>query len=116
MGKVGANAAAMASLATPPMDGDEKWAFSAAVGHYDGKTAGAIGAFYRPQDNVIVNVRGAVGNGEDMVGAGVGISLERGNTPHVSKAQLVRTINAQNERIVKLEALVSKLIANQVEK
>ena len=144
MGKIGANAAAMASLATPPMDGDEKWAFSAAVGHYDGKTAGAVGAFYRPQDNVLINVRGAVGNGEDMIGAGVGISLERGNTPHVSKAQLVRTINvqagkiseqeiklnaqegklneqnalidAQNQRIAKLEAAMAKMIANQVEK
>lgn len=100
VGKAGASAAAMASLQAPPMDGDEKWAFSAAVGHYDGKTAGAVGAFYRPQDNVLINVRGAVGNGEDMIGAGVGISLERGNTPHVSKAQLVRTINAQAGKVV----------------
>ena len=102
--KVGASAAAMASLATPPMDGDEKWAFSAAVGHYDGKTAGAVGAFFRPQDNLIFNVRGAAGNGEDMIGAGVGISLNRGNTPGVSKAQLVRTVNAQAGRIQQLEA------------
>ena len=102
--KVGASAAAMASLATRPMDGDEKWAFSAAVGHYDGKTAGAVGAFFRPQDNLIFNVRGAAGNGEDMIGAGVGISLNRGNTPGVSKAQLVRTVNAQAGRIQQLEA------------
>ena len=102
--KVGASAAAMASLATPLMDGDEKWAFSAAVGHYDGKTAGAVGAFFRPQDNLIFNVRGAAGNGEDMIGAGVGISLNRGNTPGVSKAQLVRTVNAQAGRIQQLEA------------
>ena len=99
VGKVGASAAAMASLAVPLMEGDEKWAFSAAVGHYDGKTAGALGAFYRPQDNVIFNVRGAVGNGEDMVGAGIGVSLNRGNTPGVSKAELVRTLNAQASKI-----------------
>ena len=97
--KAGASAAAMASLEAPPMDGDEKWAFSAAVGHYDGKTAGAVGAFFRPQDNLMVNIRGAAGNGEDMVGAGIGISLNRGNTPAVSKAQMVRTINAQAAQI-----------------
>ena len=120
MSKVGASAAAMASLPMPPMDDDEKWAFSAAVGHYDSKTAGAVGAFYRPQDNVIVNVRGAVGNGEDMVGAGVGIALQRGNTPSVSKAQLVKTINAQADkiqeqdaRIAELEAVVAELVAKK---
>ena len=120
MSKVGASAAAMASLPMPPMDGDEKWAFSAAVGHYDSKTAGAVGAFYKPQDNVIVNVRGAVGNGEDMVGAGVGIALQRGNTPSVSKAQLVKTINAQagkiqeqDARIAELEAVVAELVAKK---
>ena len=120
VGKAGANAAAMASLQAPPMDGDEKWAFSAAVGHYDGKTAGAIGAFYKPQDNVIFNIRGAVGNGEDMIGAGVGIALNRGNTPSVSKAQLIRTVNAQAEqigaqaeRIARLENALAKVIANQ---
>ena len=102
--KAGASAAAMASLEAPPMDGDEKWAFSAAVGHYDGKTAGAVGAFFRPQDNVMVNVRGAAGNGEDMIGAGIGISLNRGNTPGVSKAQMVRTINAQAQEINVMKA------------
>ena len=104
--KAGASAAAMASLEAPPMDGDEKWAFSAAVGHYDGKTAGAVGAFFRPQDNLIVNVRGAAGNGEEMIGAGIGISLNRGNTPGVSKAQLVRTVNAQAGEIQQLKGTV----------
>ena len=47
----------------------------------------------------MVNIRGAAGNGEDMVGAGIGISLNRGNTPAVSKAQMVRTINAQAAQI-----------------
>ena len=93
--KVGAGAAAMASLPMPPFDGDEKWGFSAAVGNYRNATAGAIGAFYRPQDNVIMNVRGSFGNDENMVGGGVSVALNRGNTPGVSKSQMVKTINAQ---------------------
>ena len=104
MGKVGANAAAMASLEAPPMDGDEKWAFSAAIGHYDGKTAGAVGAFYRPQDNVLINVRGAVGNGEDMIGAGVGIALERSNSIGITKAKLAKAVNEQATVIEELKA------------
>ena len=107
--KAGASAAAMASLEAPPMDGDEKWAFSAAVGHYDGKTAGPVGAFFRPQDNLMVNIRGAAGNGEDMVGAGIGISLNRGNTPAVSKAQMVRTINAQAAQITAQASEIQQL-------
>ena len=39
-----------------------------------------------------------------MIGAGVAVSLNKGNTPAVSKAQLVRTINAQAERISNMEA------------
>ena len=97
--KVGANAAAMSALMPAPMDGDEKWSFSASVGNYRSETAAAVGAFFKPQDNVIVNVRGSIGNEENMVGAGVSVALNRGNTPRVSKAQLVRTINAQAEKI-----------------
>ena len=97
--KAGANAAAIANLPTPTFEGEEKWAFAAGVGHYQGETAGAVGAFYRPNDNVIARVSGSFGNADEMVGAGVAVSLNKANTPVVSKAQLVRTINAQAERI-----------------
>ena len=59
----------------------------------------SAGAFYKPQDNVIVRVGGSFGNGDEMVGAGVSVSLNKGNTPVVSKAQLVRTINVQAGQI-----------------
>ena len=111
--KMGANAAAMASLTPPPMDGDEKWALSAAVGNYKSETAAAVGAFYKPQDNVMVNVRGSFGNNENMVGAGVAVALQRGDAPSVSKAQLVRTVNAQatkiNEQAARLDEQDNKL-------
>ena len=102
--KVGANAAAIANLPTPTFDGEEKWAFAAGIGHYQGETAGAVGAFYKPTDNVIARVSGSFGNGDEMVGAGVAVSLNKANTPVVSKAQLVRTINAQAEKINNMEA------------
>ena len=101
--KAGAGAVAIASLMPAPMEEDEKWSVSAAVGNYHDATAGAVGVFYRPQDNVMMNVRGSFGNDENMVGGGVSIALQRGNTPSVSKAQLVHTINAQANKITEME-------------
>ena len=46
--KVGANAAALASLTPASFDGDERWSLAASVGSYHGQTAGAVGAFYKP--------------------------------------------------------------------
>ena len=102
--KIGASAAAIASLEAPPMDGDEKWAFSASVGHYRGETAGAVGAYYRPQDNIMLNVKGAVGNGEDMIGGGVGIALQRGNSAGLTKASLAKAVNSQARVIEEMKA------------
>ena len=99
--KVGANAAALASLNPGSLDGDEKFGVAAAVGNYRDATAGAVGLFYKPQDNVTMNVRGSFGTDENMVGAGVYVALNKGNTPSVSKAQMVKTINAQADQIDK---------------
>ena len=118
--KVGANAAAMASLMPAPMDGDEKWSVSAAVGNYRNATAGAAGVFYRPQDNVMLNLRGSFGSEENMVGGGIAVAIDRGNKVGVTKAQLVRTVNAQAKaiqdmrqnyegRIAQLEAMVRRM-------
>ena len=102
--KVGANAAALASLNPGSLDGDEKFGVAAAVGNYRDATAGAVGLFYKPQDNVTMNVRGSFGTDENMVGAGVYVALNKGNTPGVSKSQMVKTINAQADKIKSLEA------------
>ena len=103
MNKVGANAAALASLTPASFEGDEKWSLAAAVGHYKGETAGAVGAFYKPTENVMMNVRGAVGNGENMLGAGVAVSLTKGDIPGVTKRQLANTVNRQAEAINQLQ-------------
>ena len=105
MDKVGAGAAAMAGLVPGPMDGDERWSLSAGVGNYRSATAGAIGAFYKPSDNVMLAVKGAFGNGENMVSGSVGVSLNKGDVPGVTKAQMVRTINAQANEIREMKAM-----------
>ena len=98
--KVGANAAAIASLMPAPMEGGEKWSMSASVGNFSSETAGAIGLFYRPNDSVIFNVRGTVNDDNNMIGGGVSFNLDKPNHPAISKAQMIETINAQAEKIV----------------
>ncbi|WP_296825071.1 YadA-like family protein [uncultured Megasphaera sp.] len=51
--RVGAGAAALAALHPDP-NGDDSWSISAGIGNYRNSTAAAIGAFYRPNDNMIV--------------------------------------------------------------
>ena len=76
--KVGANAAAMANLHPMEFDPSSKWNIAAAIGNYGSETAAALGAFYRPNDDVMVNLSTAFGTGENMVGGGVSVRLGKG--------------------------------------
>ena len=114
--KIGAGAAAMASLVPGSFEDDSKWNISAAVGNYRDATAGAVGAFYKPVGNVTVAIKGSFGNGENMIGGGVGVALNKGSMPGVTKAVMVRTINAQAREIQSMKSAREQdraMIANQ---
>ena len=99
MERIGANAAAMSALTPASFEGDERWSLAASVGNYRSETAGAVGAFYKPVENVMMNVRGSFGNDENMVAAGVAVSLNKGDIPGVTKRQLAKTVNVQAGQI-----------------
>lgn len=123
--KVGAGAAALAALHPMEFDSDNKLSFAAGVGNYRGTNAAAIGAFYRPSEQVMFSISGNMGNGENMVNAGVSFALDRPSKTPTTKAALVKTVVAQNEqiaalnetlaeqneKIARLEAMVEKLAA-----
>ena len=123
--KVGAGAAALAALHPMEFDSDNKLTFAAGVGSYHGASAAAIGAFYRPSEQVMFSIAGNMGNGENMVNAGVSFALDRPSKTPTTKAALVKTVAAQNEqiaalnetlaeqneKIARLEAMVEKLVA-----
>ena len=125
--KVGAGAAALAALHPMDFDPDNKLSFAAGVGSYHGASAVAIGAFYRPSEQVMFSISGNMGNGENMVNAGVSFALDRPSKTPTTKAALVKTVAAQNEqiaalketvaeqneKIARLEAMVEKLAAKQ---
>ena len=125
--KVGAGAAALAALHPMEFDSDNKLSFAAGVGNYRGTNAAAIGAFYRPSEQVMFSISGNMGNGENMVNAGVSFALDRPSKTPTTKAALVKTVVAQNEQIAalnetlaeqsreiaELKAMVQKLAAKQ---
>ena len=97
--KVGAGAAALAAL--HPLDTDNKFTMAAGFGNYRNANAMALGMFYRPTDKVMFSVGGAMGNGENMINAGVSFALDKG--VGTSKAAMAKKIAAQDEKITSLE-------------
>lgn len=84
--KVGAGAAALAALHPLDFDPDDKWNFAAGYGNYKGENAVAVGAFYRPNEDTMFSVAGSMGNGENMVNAGV--SLKFGQKSGVTNSRV----------------------------
>ena len=109
--KVGANAAAMANLRPMEFDPDSKWNIAAAIGNYGSETAAALGAFYRPNDDVMVNLSTAFGTGENMVGGGVSVRLGKGGNK-LSREEN-NALKAQvNDLTARMDALLSVLNPN----
>ena len=106
--KVGAGAAALAALHPMEFDSDNKLTFAAGVGSYHGASAAAIGAFYRPSEQVMFSIAGNMGNGENMVNAGVSFALDRPSKTPTTKAALVKTVVAQNEQIAALNETLAE--------
>lgn len=112
--RVGAGAAALAALHPDP-NGDDAWSISAGIGNYRNSTAAAIGAFYRPNDNTIVSMGATMGNGENMINAGVTVGIGSGvSRGPVSKAALVREISTLKQENQAKDAEVKNL-KNQVQ-
>ncbi|RJY51054.1 S-layer homology domain-containing protein [Veillonella atypica] len=109
-----AGAAALAALHPLDFDPDAKWDFAAGYGHYHNGNAAALGAFYRPNEDVQLSVGSTVGNGETVVNAG--LSVKVGAHSNVSRSrvaigkevlELKKTVAVQNAQIQKLTALLN---------
>ena len=112
--KAVAGSAALAALHPLDFDPDAKWDFAAGYGHYHNGNAAALGAFYRPNEDVQLSVGSTVGNGETVVNAG--LSVKVGAHSNVSRSrvaigkevlELKKTVALQNEQIQKLTTLLN---------
>ena len=120
--RVGAGAAALASLHPLDFDPDDKASFAVGFGSYKSEHAAALGAFYRPNEDVMVNLAATIGNSDDMYSAGVSFKIGSSSPyTNMSKSEMavkLEELTAQNqkiesqnqelnERLAKLEALVA---------
>ena len=108
--KVGANAAAMANLHPLEFDEDSKWNIAAAVGSSGSETASAVGVFYRPNENVMVNASAAMGTGENMFGGGVSLRLGHGGNK-AKEAQMKAAAKENRELRAKVDDLTARMDA-----
>ena len=109
-----AGAAALAALHPLDFDPDAKWDFAAGYGHYRSGNAAAIGAFYRPNEDVQLSVGSTVGSDETVFNAG--LSVKVGAHSGVSRSRvaigkevlaLKKTVAEQNAQIQKLTTLLN---------
>lgn len=116
--KVGANAAALSALHPLDFNADEKWQFSVGFGNYKGKNATALGAFYQPNENVLLSVGTTLGTGENMVNAGATVRFGSHNSMTTNKqvavAKEVQDLKLQLSAISqKYDNLVKNLSAQK---
>lgn len=110
--RVGAGAAALAALHPQDFDPDAKWDFAAGYGNYRGASATAIGAFYRPNEDVMISVGGAFGGGENMVNAGLSFKIGRGASNVTnSRTAMAKEIKDLREAVAKQDAQIRQLTA-----
>lgn len=107
--KVGAGAAALAALHPMDFDPDDKLTFAAGYGNYAGENAAAIGAYYRPDEKVMFSVAGTVGNGENMVNAGISFALDRTNHVSNSRTALAREVIDLRGQLAVMGAKMAKM-------
>lgn len=116
-----AGSAALAALHPLDFDPDAKWDFAAGYGHYHNGNAAALGAFYRPNEDVQLSVGSTFGNGETVVNAG--LSVKVGAHSNVSRSrvaigkevlELKKTVALQNAQIQKLTALLNDVAGTRM--
>lgn len=105
MNRLGASSAALAGLHPLDFNADDKASYAVSYGHYRNANAVAMGAFYRPNERVMLGFGASLGS-EPMYTANVAFKFGPGSD-YVSEAK------DKDARIARLERLVNELIAKQ---
>ena len=109
--KVGAGAAALAGLHPLDFNPDDKWNFAVGYGNYNNANAVALGAFYRPNEDMMLNVASTMGNGENMLSAGLSFNVGQSSGVSRSRVAMAKEIESLQARLAQLE---SRLANNTV--
>lgn len=105
MNKLGASSAALAGLHPLDFNADDKASYAVSYGNYRNANAVAIGAFYRPNERIMVGLGASLG-AEPMYTANVAFKFGPGSD-YVAEAK------DKDARIARLERLVNELVAKE---
>ena len=94
-----AKASALAALHPLDFDPSSKLNFAVAGGFYNGENAVALGAFYRPNRNVMLSFGSSIAGGENAYNVGLSVKVGKGGD----------RINQSNTTISELYDLVGRL-------
>lgn len=102
LNKLGASSAALSGLHPLDFNKDDKASYAVSYGHYRNANAVALGAFYRPNERV-------------MIGAGMTLGSENQYTLNIAfktgkGSDYIQEAKDAQSRISKLEALVNQLV------
>ena len=103
--RAAAGSNALAALHPLDFDPADKASFAVGYGHYRNANAAAVGAFYQPNANTMVNMGISLGNGDPGFNAGVSFKIGKGSAYNgVSKAEMAQTIHDQAAEISTIKA------------
>lgn len=99
-----ASASALAALHPLDYNPDHKVDVMGGVGHYRGKTAVALGAAYRPNENLMFTVGTAINGKDSSVNAGVSYKVGAKDSTYKSQALLAKDVEDLKQIVAKLQA------------
>ena len=112
--KVGAASAALAALHPLEFNKDYKWQFAAGFGNYGNKTAVALGAFYQPNENILLSLGTTLGGHNTMVNGGATFRFGHNSEMNTDK-QVATDVKVQEleNRLKVMEEKYNELLQNQ---
>lgn len=106
--KVGAASAALSALHPLEFNKDDKWQFAVGFGNYKNKTATAIGAFYQPNENILLSLGTTLGTNNNMVNGGATFKFGKHSNKQVATDTKVQNLE---QRLAEIEAKYNELLA-----
>lgn len=112
--KVGAASAALAALHPLEFNKDYKWQFATGFGNYGNKTAVSLGAFYQPNENILLSIGTTLGGHNNMVNGGA--TFRFGHNSEMNTDKQVATdakVQELENRLKVMEEKYNELLQNQ---
>ena len=106
-----AGTAALAALHPLDFDPDHKLDVMAGYGHFHGSNSVALGAAYRPNEDLMFTVGSTVGNGDTVVNAGVSYKVGAKSGVSRSKVSVAKDVADMKREMAEMKAQNAKITA-----